>query len=66
MHGTRTSYSTAMSVATGSVAFLTYSENLKFCGPPGTTVTFDISTGNPFTVSLLGLASYATPLTGST
>ncbi len=47
MYGSRMSWSNAMTVGSGSVGFLTYSEDLKFCGPQGTTVTFDISTGSP-------------------
>ena len=45
MFGTRSSYYDAIALAGGSAGFLTYSDDLSLCGPPGTLVTFDISDG---------------------
>ena len=57
LFGTRMSYSTAMTVASGSVGFFTYSADYNICGAPGTTATFHISSGTAFTDSLTGVTA---------
>jgi hypothetical protein len=59
LFGTRTSYSTAMSVASGSVSFFTYSADYNICGAPGTTATFHISSGAVFTDTLTVVTTYS-------
>ena len=56
--GTRTSYSTGMNVASGSVGFFTYSADYNICGGPGTTATFRISTGTAFNDALTVMTVY--------
>jgi hypothetical protein len=63
LFGTRTSYSTAMNVGSGSVGFFTYSADYNICGAPGTTATFHISSGTAFTDSLTVLVAYSGSLT---
>jgi hypothetical protein len=55
LFGTRTSYSSAIWVGSGSVGFFTYSADYNICGAPGTTATFQISIGTPFTRTLTGV-----------
>jgi hypothetical protein len=57
--GTITSFSTAMTVGSGSVGFFTYSADYNICGAPGTTATFHISSGLAFTAPLTVLTAYA-------
>jgi hypothetical protein len=59
LFGTRTSYSTAMSVGSGSVGFFTYSADYNICGAPGTTATFHISSGAAFTDTLTVVTTYS-------
>ena len=59
LFGTRRSYSTAMTVGSGSVGFFTYSADYNICGAPGTTATFHISSGSAFTDTLTGLTAYS-------
>jgi hypothetical protein len=66
LFGTRMSYSTAMTVGTGSVGFFTYSEDNTICGASDTTATFHISSGIAFTAALIGLAGYSGYFTEST
>ena len=56
--GTRTHYSTAMTVGGGSVGFFTYSADYNICGSPGTAATLHISSGTAFTDSLTVVTSY--------
>jgi hypothetical protein len=65
LFGTRTSYSTAMSVRSGSVGFFTYSAEYKICGGPGTTATFHISSGTPFTENLSVFTAYSGTFTAT-
>jgi hypothetical protein len=58
LFGTRKSYSTAMTVGSGSVGFFTYSVDYNICGAPGTTATFHISSGNFFTKTLTEVTAY--------
>jgi hypothetical protein len=66
LFGTRTSYSTGMSVGSGSVGFFTFSADYNICGGPGTTATFQISTGTAFTVSLTVVPAYSGTFSGLT
>jgi hypothetical protein len=65
LFGTRKSYSTAMTVGSGSVGFFTYSVDYNICGAPGTTATFQISSGTPFTDALSVLTAYSGAFTAS-
>jgi hypothetical protein len=58
LFGTRTFYSTAMTVGSGSVSFFTYSAEYNICGAPGTTATFHISSGTAFTDTLTVVTAY--------
>ena len=58
LFGTTTSYSTAMTVGSGSVGFFTYSADYNICGAPGTTATFHISSGTAFTDTLTVVTAY--------
>ena len=66
LFGTRKSYSTAMTVGSGSVGFFTYSADYNICGAPGTTATFHISSGASFTDSLTGVTAHSGGFTAST
>ena len=66
LFGTRTTYSTAMTVGSESVGFFTYSDDYNICGGPGTTTTFQISTGTAFTDTLTVVTAYSGSFTGST
>jgi hypothetical protein len=59
LFGTRTSYSTGMSVGSGSVGFFTYSAEYNICGGPGSTATFQISTGTTFIDTLTVETAYS-------
>jgi hypothetical protein len=63
--GTRMSYSTGMTVSSGSVGFFTYSADYSICGAPGTTATFHISFGTAFTTSLTAVTAYSSIFTAS-
>jgi hypothetical protein len=64
--GTRSSYSTAITVGSGSSGFFTYSADNTICGAPDTTATFHISSGTAFTDSLTVVTAYSGVLTAST
>jgi hypothetical protein len=66
LFGTRKSYSTAMSVGSGSVGFFTYSADYNICGASGTTSTFHISTGAPFIDAMTVLIVYSGSFTAKT
>jgi hypothetical protein len=55
LFGKLQNYNSAISLASGSAGFLFFSESSQICGPPGTTATFEISTGEPmiFTLSAM-------------
>jgi hypothetical protein len=59
LFGTRKSYSTAMTVGSGSVGFFTYSADYNICGAPGTTATFQISSGTALTDALTLVTAYS-------
>jgi hypothetical protein len=64
LFGTRTSYSTAMAVAGGSVGFFTYSADYNICRGHGTTATFQISTGTAFSYTLTLVTAYSDTFSG--